>query len=246
MALRTSLPSESITPPSQTCSFTLPAQKGSCRGWHICPRGPSEEEMDRARIFVMKSVQHELYAEELKSIASDQSLPPRSSLLKLHPFIDSNGLLRVGGRIAQSKLATEETNPIIIPGRHHLTNLLVRHHHEAVKHQGRHFTEGAVRAAGLWVVGAKRCISSIQVCHLQEASWEDRTPANGRSAGRASASSPSIHLCWCGCLRNMGGHFTSYQRRTRQQQKMGCHVLMYVHKSRAHRSNRSHERQQLQ
>ena len=72
--------------------------------------------MDRARVFVMKSVQHELYAEELKSIASEQSLPPRSSLLKLHPFIDSNGLLRVGGRITQSKLATEETNPIIIPG----------------------------------------------------------------------------------------------------------------------------------
>ena len=35
-------------------SFALPAQKGSCRGWHICPRGPSEEEMDRARIFVMR------------------------------------------------------------------------------------------------------------------------------------------------------------------------------------------------
>ena len=72
--------------------------------------------MDRARIFVMKTIQHEHFVEELESIASEQSLPPRNSLLKLHPFIDRNGLLRVGGRITQSKLATEETNPIIIPG----------------------------------------------------------------------------------------------------------------------------------
>ncbi|KAK0143407.1 hypothetical protein N1851_018479 [Merluccius polli] len=145
-------------------SFALPAQKGSCRGWHICPRGPSEEEMDRARIFVMKSVQHELYAEELKSITSEQSLPPRSSLSKLQPFINSNGLLRVGGRIAQSKLATEETNPIIIPGRHHLANLLVRHHHHS-KRWAVMFSCMCTRAVHIEVIeamSASSCINALR------------------------------------------------------------------------------------
>ncbi|XP_054611777.1 uncharacterized protein LOC129169411 [Dunckerocampus dactyliophorus] len=45
--------------------------------------------------------------------------------------------------------------------KHHIATLLIRHYHEAVKHQGRHFTEGAVRASGLWLVGGKRPISSI-------------------------------------------------------------------------------------
>lgn len=70
-------------------------------------------------------------------------------------------LLRVGGRITRSGLGVKETNPIILPGKHHVTTLLVRHHHEKVNHQGRHFTEGAVRESGLWIVGAKRCIGKV-------------------------------------------------------------------------------------
>ena len=39
--------------------------------------------------------------------------------------------------------------------------MLIRHHHEQIHHQGRHFTEGAVRSAGLWIVGGKKRVSSI-------------------------------------------------------------------------------------
>ena len=53
-----------------------------------------------------------------------------------------------------------EKNPIIIPGKSHLTILLIRHFHEKVLHQGRHFTEGAVREGGFWIIGGKRKISS--------------------------------------------------------------------------------------
>lgn len=56
----------------------------------------------------------------------------------------------------------DETHPIIIPGGHHLATLLVSHYHEAIKHQGRHLTpEGAIRAAGFWLVEGKSCISSL-------------------------------------------------------------------------------------
>ncbi|KAK0145155.1 hypothetical protein N1851_015946 [Merluccius polli] len=61
------------------------------------------------------------------------------NLLKLHPVMDCDGLLRVG-RIGQSSLGMDETHPMVIPGRHHLAALLMHHHHKAVKHQGRHLT----------------------------------------------------------------------------------------------------------
>lgn len=67
----------------------------------------------------------------------------------------------VGGWLAESNLPYHETNPLLIPGKHHTATLLIRHHHEAVQHQGRHFTEGAVRTSGSWIVGAKRSISSV-------------------------------------------------------------------------------------
>lgn len=38
---------------------------------------------------------------------------------------------------------------------------MVTHYHTEVQHEGRHLTEGAVRAAGLWVVAGKRLIGSV-------------------------------------------------------------------------------------
>ena len=56
---------------------------------------------------------------------------------------------------------TKDKNPLIIPSRHHIATLLVRHYHETVRHQGRHFTEGAIRAASFWIIDGKRLISSV-------------------------------------------------------------------------------------
>ena len=139
-------------------SFIRPVQ-GECQGWHICR--PTEEELARAKVCIMRSVQNHCYAEELKCIAKGFPIPSSSSLWKLHPFQDPDQLLRVGGRTAQAGLNMNETHPIIIPGQYHLATLLVCHFHKAVKHQGRHLTEGAIRAAGFWLVGAKRCIGSL-------------------------------------------------------------------------------------
>lgn len=43
----------------------------------------------------------------------------------------------------------------------HISTLLVHRHHDLVKHQGRCFTEGVLREAGVWIVGSKRLISSV-------------------------------------------------------------------------------------
>ena len=42
-----------------------------------------------------------------------------------------------------------------------MAKLIVRHYHEKVGHQGRHFTEGAIRAAGYWITGMKRIIANL-------------------------------------------------------------------------------------
>ena len=140
------------------CSF----QKDKpCRGWHICPEAKSLELYTEAEQFLIKVVQHEVFREELHCLQAGKSLPKASPLLTLNPIIDRKGILRVGGRLTQSDLSDNEKHPIIIPGRHHLATLLVRHHHNKIKHQGRHFTEGAIRAAGFWIISGKRLISSI-------------------------------------------------------------------------------------
>lgn len=110
---------------------------------------------------IIKNVQFETYADEIKRISEKQNLPKNSPLAKLNPVIGSDNLLRVGGRINRAGLGVKDTNPIILPGSHYITTLLVRHHHEKISHRGWHFTEGAVRESGLWIVGGKGCISRV-------------------------------------------------------------------------------------
>ncbi|XP_055017008.1 uncharacterized protein LOC129411104 [Boleophthalmus pectinirostris] len=143
------------------CHIAHSFKSKDCEGWHLCKTSLTGESLTRAEYTIIRCVQHEVYAEEIKRIKAKQDLPRNSPLYKLKPIIDDKDLLRVGGRLSESKLTSQEANPLLIPRMHHITTLLIRHHHEAVKHQGRHFTEGAVRASGLWLAGAKRSISSF-------------------------------------------------------------------------------------
>lgn len=109
---------------------------------------------------ITTSVQQKVYSEEFKCIQANCNISKQSSVIKLNPIIDSEGLLRVGGRIRRAGFKAKGTNPAIIPRGDHISTLLIRHYHERIQHQGRHFTEGAVRA-GLWIVGGKRLISKV-------------------------------------------------------------------------------------
>ena len=65
--------------------------------------------------------QNESFGTELKSLISKDSLPSNSSILSLHPFIDPQGVLRVGGRNQESRLAYSRMHPVILDGKHQLT-----------------------------------------------------------------------------------------------------------------------------
>lgn len=81
---------------------------------------------------------------------------------RLDPFLDSFGVLRVGGRLKLSEvLSLGEKNPILIPNQNYIAKLLVLHFHEVTRHQGRHLTAGAIRAAGYWITDCKRLVYSI-------------------------------------------------------------------------------------
>ena len=131
----------------------------------VIPRPtPSAAELEQAGQVVIKAVQKEVFPAELKGLSSakmEKSVPKHSNLLQLDPLVGSNGLLRVGGRLENSTLEYQEKHPVILPKGHHVSELIIRHFHESVHHQGRLITSGAVREAGYWVVGAYRMISSL-------------------------------------------------------------------------------------
>ncbi|XP_041424892.1 uncharacterized protein LOC121395423 [Xenopus laevis] len=142
-------------------SFSCNKQKDSCKGWHCCRKLCHPLDYLQAETVIVKCVQQEVFSEEIKSLSRTKKVTDQSLIKCLNPIIDKEGLLRVGGRLSNSDMAESEKHPLIIPASHHIATLLVKHYHEKVAHQGRHFTEGALRSAGLWITRARKLVSSI-------------------------------------------------------------------------------------
>ena len=131
------------------------------KGWHYCHSYKTVESRNQASNFIIKQFQQSAYCKEIQYVTEEKQLPRDSSVLVLSPFLDKDGILRVGGRLKNMYLPYPEKHRILIPGHCHLATLLVRHCHQSIFHQGRHFTEGAVRNAGYWIIGSKRLINYI-------------------------------------------------------------------------------------
>ena len=132
-----------------------------CVGWHVCNQHKNPEEMHAAEIVLIRKAQEEFFSREIQCLKKNKPIPHDSSILKLTPKLDENKLLRLSGRLRRADIPNEMKHPIIIPGKCNIAKLLIKHHHEEVKHQGRHITAGAVRSAGLWIVNGKKLIADL-------------------------------------------------------------------------------------
>jgi len=63
----------------------------------------------------------------------------------LAPFIDEKGLMRVGGRLANSRLPNNARHPVLFPRSHRLTQLIIKHEHVRSLHAGLQSTIATVR-----------------------------------------------------------------------------------------------------
>lgn len=116
-------------------------------------------EIKMAETEIIRQTQRLHYKELYKSGGSH---PPSNinRLIRLDPFIDENGLLRVGGRIKYSDFPGHLKHPIIVPKFSELARLIISHCHATVKHQGRGFTLGEIRSRGYWIVQGTSAVSS--------------------------------------------------------------------------------------
>ena len=87
--------------------------------------------------YIVRTVQREIYAPEISCLEQNLPLPKSSHILSLDPFLDSNHLLSIGGRLKHADIPLPEKHPLLIPGKHHIAKLLISKVHEDIQHQGR-------------------------------------------------------------------------------------------------------------
>ena len=131
----------------------------------------SFDELTHSKQQLILSVQQHAYAEEIAALRQGRSISRASKIAKLSPFLSEDGLLRVSGRIQFAKLSYEEKHPIILP-KSHLSMLLVRSHHQMLKHAGV-VTMIATLRCQFWVVVLRRIAKTVKpecvACQKQEA-----------------------------------------------------------------------------
>ncbi|XP_022197772.1 uncharacterized protein LOC111054948 [Nilaparvata lugens] len=126
----------------------------------------SVEEIQSAEIQLIRTVQEEAFAEEIRQLKQGKELLPSSSLKALSPFIDNNSLLRVGGRLRQSDLPYDYKHQILLPSKHRFTHALIISYHRRVSHDGVQSTMAALRQR-YWVISTRRTVKSVlKSCHL--------------------------------------------------------------------------------
>nr|CAI5850228.1 unnamed protein product [Callosobruchus analis] len=71
-------------------------------------------ELENSMLHLTKIAQQDTFRAEISSIKNDNSLSKKHRLSALNPFIDSDGLLRVGGRLKNSSLSFNQKHPILL------------------------------------------------------------------------------------------------------------------------------------
>ncbi|XP_030211216.1 uncharacterized protein LOC115542876 [Gadus morhua] len=123
----------------------------------------SLEERREAELTIIKMVQEATFSQDIQLLQSDKETPVKGKANKLHrlsPFLDDQGVLRVGGRLSHAALHPQVKHPAVLPKDSHVSNLLVKHYHERVYHQGRGMTMNALRSNGIWILGCSKAVSS--------------------------------------------------------------------------------------
>ena len=137
----------------------------------------SLSELEEAKKEILRAIQREHFGNEIRVLMSlkvkekdvsrkmarnrNKEIKKYSLLYRLDPFLDDDGLVRVGGRIKRANFPLTITHPIVIPRKSHITNLLIQDCHLKVNHMGRGSTHNQLRQRGYWIIGGTSAVSNM-------------------------------------------------------------------------------------
>ena len=124
------------------------------------------ELLEKAQKMIFKMLQQHLFSHEISLLKSNTMIHRSSSLFKLDPFLDTDGVLRVGGRLKRSTLDINEVHSFILPKAYLITEAIVTWYHENVAHSGRSMTLNNLRKNDLWVISANPVVRRIIVRYV--------------------------------------------------------------------------------
>ena len=185
----------------------------------------SVDDMRHAEKVILRLLQLQEFPEEAKLLMKPRkqngqvTRKRQGRLHRFDPYMGTDGLIRVGGRIRRANVPRDLAHPVILPKQGHVTVLVTRHYHERTLHGGRNTTLNEMRASGYWIIKARAVIASYI--------WKCVTcrKLRGAAAGQKMADLPTERLeptpPFTNCGVDMFGPFYVKEGRS-ERKRWGC------------------------
>lgn len=148
----------------------------------------SVNELSKAKVWLFKQAQSQTFSDTVEKLKKGRPLPLSNPLQPLNPFLDADGLLRVGGRLSKSHKAYHSRHPVILHGKHHLTLLIIQSEHKRLCHAGPKLTLGSLQDL-YHIVGARRAVRKLtRQCIVSTCIPEDYYSTYGPAASSTCTS----------------------------------------------------------
>ncbi|XP_076230178.1 uncharacterized protein LOC143175315 [Nomia melanderi] len=117
-------------------------------------------ELQEAQKTLIRVVQATTFPNESLALSKNQSIPKQSPLQALAPFIDETGIIRVGGRLSNAPITYNKRHPILLPAKHHLTDLIIKGEHNRLLHAGCQQVIASLRE-NFWPINCTRNVKRV-------------------------------------------------------------------------------------
>ena len=126
-------------------------------------------ELDLAQRRLLKLVQNQAFCKEIEVLKKKGNILRTSRIYGLDPYVDSDGLLKVGGKLRKGELDANIAHPVLPPKNSCISVAIIRWCHKNVANGGTGLTLNELRECDFWIVIAssaiRRLIHRCVVCH---------------------------------------------------------------------------------
>lgn len=191
----------------------------------------SSSELDQSLQVLVKHVQKRDFYDVSSQLKSNKTISRH--LQKLSIFLDSAGVLRVGGRLKQSDLPYSVKHPYLLSKQSRLSDLLIDHYHVSYLHSGPRLLHSLIQRR-FWILGIRNLIRSrlsrcVTCCKAKPTPFQP-------VMGDLPPSRLTPGYCFQSIGIDFGGPFTVKESRRRNARTyksylclIVCHAVKAVH-----------------
>ena len=117
--------------------------------------------IQKVELQIIRASQRRPFSDEIKLMERSKCVKKSSNIYSLDPFIDRNGLLRVGDWLNQSTMDESVEDPLLKPKASIRARLIIKWYPEKVAHSGRGITMNQIRSCGFWIINCNATIKSL-------------------------------------------------------------------------------------